>query len=419
MSGYARAAHALGAEVSGSDARRRPVPASGCAADGVLDARVGHAPRTCPRARAWSWSTPRRSRAENAERAAARERGLAERPRAELLGELTRAAAHDRGGGHARQDDDRLDARARAARRRACDPGWLVGGPVGGGLRERASGARASGWSSRPTSPTARCSACSVEIARADERRARPPRDASARSRSCARRSASSSRGPRAGGRLGPARAARAARAAPVRRLRRARRSTLDARAARAFAGAGTRCALRGARRAQRAQRRRRARGGARSPAPTPARRDRGPRRLSAAPGGAFSCSARSAARRAASTTTTPTTRPRSRRRCAAARTLEHRRLVAVFQPHLYSRTALLAREFGARAGAAPTWSSVLDVYPARERAEDHPGRERPADRRGRAPTRRAGRPVYWLPTLRRRRAGARASCSARATCAW
>jgi len=30
-----------------------------------------------------------------------------------------------------------------------------------------------------------------------------------------------------------------------------------------------------------------------------------------------------------------------------AARTLRARRLVAVFQPHLYSRTAMLAREFG------------------------------------------------------------------------
>ena len=56
-----------------------------------------------------------------------------------------------------------------------------------------------------------------------------------------------------------------------------------------------------------------------------------------------------------------------------AARTLEHRRLVAVFQPHLYSRTALLAREFGT-AMAHADLMVVLDVYPARERAEEHPG---------------------------------------------
>ena len=56
-----------------------------------------------------------------------------------------------------------------------------------------------------------------------------------------------------------------------------------------------------------------------------------------------------------------------------AARTLEPRRLVACFQPHLYSRTQMLAREFG-RALALADLIVVLDVYPARERAEDFPG---------------------------------------------
>ena len=64
---------------------------------------------------------------------AARERGLPERPRAELLAELSAHATHDRGGGHARQDDDGVDARPRAACR-GLRPGWLVGAPVGGGL---------------------------------------------------------------------------------------------------------------------------------------------------------------------------------------------------------------------------------------------------------------------------------------------
>jgi UDP-N-acetylmuramate--alanine ligase len=81
-----------------------------------------------------------------------------------------------------------------------------------------------------------------------------------------------------------------------------------------------------------------------------------------------------------------------------AARTLEPRRLVAVFQPHLYSRTELLAREFG-QALALADVIALLDVYPARERAEDHPGvsglaiAEASADAAG-------GRPVYWLPTF-------------------
>jgi UDP-N-acetylmuramate--alanine ligase len=57
----------------------------------------------------------------------------------------------------------------------------------------------------------------------------------------------------------------------------------------------------------------------------------------------------------------------------AAARTLGHRRVVAAFQPHLFSRTQLLAREFGAALAAADV-ACVLDVYPARERAEDFPG---------------------------------------------
>jgi UDP-N-acetylmuramate--alanine ligase len=57
----------------------------------------------------------------------------------------------------------------------------------------------------------------------------------------------------------------------------------------------------------------------------------------------------------------------------AAARTLGHRRVVAVFQPHLFSRTQLLAREFGAALAQADA-AVVLAVYPSRERDEDFPG---------------------------------------------
>jgi UDP-N-acetylmuramate--alanine ligase len=57
----------------------------------------------------------------------------------------------------------------------------------------------------------------------------------------------------------------------------------------------------------------------------------------------------------------------------AAARTLAPRRVVAVFQPHLYSRTQREARAFG-RALAAADLAVVVDVYPARERASDYPG---------------------------------------------
>jgi UDP-N-acetylmuramate--alanine ligase len=80
----------------------------------------------------------------------------------------------------------------------------------------------------------------------------------------------------------------------------------------------------------------------------------------------------------------------------AAARTLGARRLVAVFQPHLYSRTRALARGFGTALAAADA-VVVLPIYPARENAEDFPGvtgrlvAAWAADAPGR-------RPVAWLP---------------------
>ena len=88
---------------------------------------------------------------------------------------------------------------------------------------------------------------------------------------------------------------------------------------------------------------------------------------------------------------------------------------MACFQPHLYSRTRLLAREFG-RALALADVVVVLDVYPAREQAEDFPGVSGLLVA-GAAADAAGGRPVWWLPALGRRRAdAARASC-ARATC--
>lgn len=57
----------------------------------------------------------------------------------------------------------------------------------------------------------------------------------------------------------------------------------------------------------------------------------------------------------------------------AAARTLGASRLVVVFQPHLFSRTRALASDLGAALATADV-CGVLDIYPARERAEDFPG---------------------------------------------
>jgi UDP-N-acetylmuramate--alanine ligase len=81
-----------------------------------------------------------------------------------------------------------------------------------------------------------------------------------------------------------------------------------------------------------------------------------------------------------------------------AARTLEPRRLVACFQPHLYSRTRMLAREFG-RALALADLIVVLDVYRARERPEDFPGVSGYLVAQAAADAAH-GRPVWWLPAL-------------------
>jgi UDP-N-acetylmuramate--alanine ligase len=82
----------------------------------------------------------------------------------------------------------------------------------------------------------------------------------------------------------------------------------------------------------------------------------------------------------------------------AAARTLAPRRVIAVFQPHLFSRTRHQYRDFGAALAEADV-VVVLDVYPARERAEDFPGVT------GRLVAAAAadaaeGRRVAWLPGL-------------------
>jgi UDP-N-acetylmuramate--alanine ligase len=84
-----------------------------------------------------------------------------------------------------------------------------------------------------------------------------------------------------------------------------------------------------------------------------------------------------------------------------AARTLaQDRRLIALFQPHLYSRTRALARDFG-RALTLADVVVVADVYPARERAEDFPGVSGLLVAQAAADA-AAGRPVWWLPELDR-----------------
>jgi UDP-N-acetylmuramate--alanine ligase len=85
----------------------------------------------------------------------------------------------------------------------------------------------------------------------------------------------------------------------------------------------------------------------------------------------------------------------------AALRELGPRRLIAVFQPHLYSRTKLMRERFGAALAAADE-IAVMEVYPAREEPVGElagvSGRgvaEAAADRAG-------GKPVWWVPDAER-----------------
>ena len=89
----------------------------------------------------------------------------------------------------------------------------------------------------------------------------------------------------------------------------------------------------------------------------------------------------------------------------SALRELGPERLIAVFQPHLYSRTKAFAEEFGAALALADE-VAVLDVYPAREQPVGELAGVSGLQVAQAAAERMGGRPVWWLPTLR---AGARA----------
>jgi UDP-N-acetylmuramate--alanine ligase len=82
----------------------------------------------------------------------------------------------------------------------------------------------------------------------------------------------------------------------------------------------------------------------------------------------------------------------------AAAKTLGAERVVAVFQPHLYSRTQHLAKQFGEALAVADA-AMVVDIYPARERAEDYPGVTGYLIAAA-AANAAHGRPVWWIPSM-------------------
>jgi UDP-N-acetylmuramate--alanine ligase len=386
MSAYARAAHALGAEISGSDAAESDYTRA-LAADGIASTAIGHDAANVPAGEAvelyYSSAVPE----QNPERAAARERGLPERPRAALLAELsalrrTIAVA----GTHGKTTTASM--LVHILREAGMEPSWVVGAPVGGGLANASWGTGE--WLVVEADESDRsmlsldveiavlmnveldhhATFASLEQLRGDFRaflakagqvviwdrpellalaEAEPVAFAPAElelneggSRFRWREQQVELAVPGAHNAIDAAGALEAARlaGAPV-------PSALAALAA--FGGAGRRF-----------------------------------QRLGTSAGGALVVE--DYAHHPTEVAAT----------LQGARTLEHRRLIAVFQPHLYSRTALLAREFG-RALAQADVAVVLDVYPARERAEDFPGvsglmiAEAAADAAG-------GRPVYWLP---------------------
>jgi UDP-N-acetylmuramate--alanine ligase len=82
----------------------------------------------------------------------------------------------------------------------------------------------------------------------------------------------------------------------------------------------------------------------------------------------------------------------------SALRELDPPRLVAVFQPHLYSRTKVFATQFGAALALADE-VVVLDVYPAREEPVGPLAGVSGLDVARAAADAGNGKPVAWLPT--------------------
>jgi UDP-N-acetylmuramate--alanine ligase len=393
MSGYARAAHALGAEVSGSDGADGPY-LERLAADGVLRAHIGHSAQNVPAGEEVELVYSSAVGAENVERVAARERGIPERPRAELLGELsamrrTIAVA----GTHGKTTTSSMIVHAlRAAGMR---PGWLVGAPIGGDLPNAEWGEGE--WLVVEADESDRSMlSLTVDVAvltnvELDHHTAFASlaqlRDAFREFLALARTAVVVWDRPEL---LLLARDAHGIEIVPY--------DALDS----VLVPGGSRFEWRGhevvlavpgvhnAIDAAGALEAARVAGADAAAAISGLAEFRGAGRrfqpLGMGPRGALLYE--DYAHHPSEIEAT----------LRGARTLSHRRLVAVFQPHLYSRTALLAREFG-RALALADVVVVLDVYAARERAEDFPGvsglliAESAADAA-------SGRPVYWLPSF-------------------
>ncbi len=387
MSAYARAAHALGAHVSGSDASDGPYLAR-LAADGVMQAAVGHAADNVPAGEEVELVYSAAVDEENPERRAARERGMRERTRAELLGELsalrrTIAVA----GTHGKTTTASMVAHAlRAA---GMEPGWLVGAPIGGGLANAEWGQGE--WLVVEADESDRSMlSLSVEIAvltnveldhHATFASLADVREAFREFLSGPAHAIVLDRPELLELRDGPVTAYEA-------------QATLLAGGSRFdWRGHEVSLAVPGAHNALNATA---ALEAACAAGADPVRAISGLARFDGA-GRRFQLVGESArgARVYDDYAHHPTEVTAT---LQAARTLEHRRLVAVFQPHLFSRTALLAREFG-RSLAIADAVVVLDVYPARERTVEHPGVSGLLIAQAAADA-AAGREVCWLPSF-------------------
>jgi UDP-N-acetylmuramate--alanine ligase len=426
MSGYARAAHALGAQISGSDRADSPY-LERLRADGVLEASIGHDAANLPAGEdvevVYSSAVP----SENPERSAARERGLRERPRAELLGELsalrrTIAVA----GTHGKTTTASM--LVHILRAAGTDPGWLVGAPVGGCLPN--AHWAAGEWLVVEADESDRSMlSLAVEIAvltnveldhhasfasLAQLRTAfraflalacsavvvwdRPELVELAGEGMPGEGGEGVSGGgadgvPRAGGEGASEEGVETKRAARVLTYD-VPTPTLTAGGSRfVWSGHQVRLAVPGAHNALNAAA---ALEAAALAGADPGRAIAGLAGFTGA-GRRFQWVGATAGGGVVYEDYAHHPTEVAATLCAA-RTLEPRRLVGVFQPHLYSRTALLAREFGEALALADV-AVVLDVYPARERAEDFPGVSgltialATADAAG-------GRTVMWLPTF-------------------
>ena len=373
MSGLALVARTLGARRDRLGPGRLAGASSGCARRASRPPSGTTRPTCRPAPR---WSCRRRSRRTTSSWRPPARRARRVLHRARAAGRAVAHEAHDRRDGRAREDHHRLDGRARAARRRA-RPG--LPDRRRAALRRRRNAAWGAGeWVVIEADESDRSFLKLAPRRRGDhQRRARPPRDLREPRTSSRRRSRSSRDRPSC---------AWSGRSVALPGEALSDRHRAGRRAARRRPGAASRwLALRGRRARpstcpcpgapQRAERARRAR--------------RVPRcRRCDLPDAAAALAdfsgagpplrvARAHARRArSSTTTTPTTRPRCARRSRRPARSPRRSSAAwspCFQPHLYSRTRALARDFG-RALALADVVVVLDVYPARERAEDFPG---------------------------------------------